>query len=66
MRQSDPVSLAKAAQWELAKGHLRALVAIECAVHGQNQMATGELMNEAVSNAIETFIDDFEKDGLHE
>lgn len=66
MRQSDPASLAKAAQWELAKGHLRALIAIESAIHGDNQLETGEYMSEVLSNTIETFIDKFEVQGLHE
>lgn len=59
-----PHSVAKAQQWEIAKGHLRALAAIEGAV------STGEVDRpyrfETVSAAIEKFIGDFEAAGFHE
>lgn len=59
-----PHSSAKAVQWEIAKGHLRALVAIDGAV------STGETKRpyrfEVVEAAIEKFIKDFEENGLHE
>ena len=59
-----PHSSAKAQQWEIAKGHLRAVAAIDGA------LSTGEMERpyrfEKVSAAIEAFIKDFESDGLHE
>lgn len=59
-----PHSVAKALQWEIAKGHLRALAAIDGAV------STGETERpyrfERVDAAIEKFIKEFESDGFHE
>ncbi len=59
-----PHSAAKASQWEITKGHLRALAAIDGAV------STGETERpyrfEVVGAAIEKFIRDFEDAGLHE
>ncbi len=59
-----PHSVAKAQQWEIAKGHLRALAVIDGAV------STGETERpyrfEIVSAAIEKFIKEFEGAGLHE
>lgn len=59
-----PHNVAKATQWEIAKGHLRALAAIDGAV------ATGESERpyrfEVVGAAIEKFIRDFEDSGLAE
>jgi hypothetical protein len=59
-----PHSVAKAQQWEIAKGHLRAMAAIDGAC------STGETERpyrfERVSEAIEKFIKDFEWAGLHE
>lgn len=60
----DQKSAFKGAQWETAKGHLRALVAIDGA------MSSGQverpLRFEVVSQAVENFIKDFEDHGLHE
>jgi hypothetical protein len=59
-----PHSVAKAQQWEIAKGHLRALVAIDGAV------STGEVESpyrfEVVGAAVEKFIREFEAQGFHE
>lgn len=59
-----PHSAAKAQQWEIAKGHLRALAAIDGSV------STGETERpyrfEKVGAAIEKFIRDFEDEGFHE
>lgn len=59
-----PHSVAKAQQWEIAKGHLRAMAAIDGAC------STGEIKRpyrfELVSIAIEKFIKEFEDAGLHE
>ena len=59
-----PHSAAKAQQWEIAKGHLRAMAAIDGAC------ITGETERpyrfERASIAIENFIQEFESDGFHE
>lgn len=59
-----PHSAAKAQQWEIAKGHLRALAAIDGAC------STGETERpyrfERTEAAIEKFIQEFEDAGLHE
>jgi hypothetical protein len=59
-----PHSSAKSQQWEIAKGHLRALAALDGAV------STGETERpyrfEIVGAAIEKFIREFEDAGLHE
>ena len=59
-----PHSSAKALQWEIAKGHLRAMVALDGAV------STGEYIRpyrfEKSEEAIECFIKEFEAAGLHE
>lgn len=59
-----PHSAAKAQQWEIAKGHLRALAAIDGAC------STGETERpyrfERVGSAIEKFIQEFEDAGFHE
>lgn len=59
-----PHSVAKATQWEIAKGHLRAMAAIDGAV------STGETERpmrwERSAKFIEDFIDQFEARGFHE
>lgn len=59
-----PHSAAKAQQWEIAKGHLRALAAIDGAC------STGETERpyrfEVVAAAVEKFVKEFEDAGLHE
>jgi hypothetical protein len=59
-----PHSVAKAQQWEIAKGHLRAMAAIDGAC------STGETERpyrfERVGGAVEKFIKEFEDAGLHE
>jgi hypothetical protein len=59
-----PHSAAKAQQWEIAKGHLRAMAALDGAV------STGEAERpyryERSSAAIEMFIKEFEDAGFHE
>ncbi len=59
-----PHSAAKALQWEITKGHLRALAAIDGAV------STAETERpyrfEKVGAAVELFITEFENAGFHE
>ncbi len=59
-----PHSVAKAQQWEITKGHLRAMAAIDGAC------STGESERpyrfERVGAAIEQFIQEFEANGFHE
>ena len=59
-----PHSAAKAQQWEIAKGHLRAMASIDGAC------SSGETERpfrfEIVEAAIEKFIKEFEDAGLHE
>lgn len=59
-----PHSAAKAQQWEIAKGHLRALAAIDgaCSTSGSERPYRFEV----VEAAIEKFIKEFEDQGLHE
>ena len=64
MDRDFPRAAMKALQWEIAKGHLRSLVAIDGAV------SSGQIERpyrfEVVSAAIEKFIREFEDKGLHE
>lgn len=59
-----PHALAKAQQWEIAKGHLRALWAIDGAI------SSGEIDRpyrfEKSKDFIESFIKEFEELGFHE
>jgi hypothetical protein len=59
-----PHSAMKAQQWEITKGHLRAMVALDGAV------STGEYQRpyrfEIVGKAVEDFIKSFEGAGHHE
>ena len=57
-----PHSAAKAQQWEITKGHLRALVVIDAAVSTDER----PFRFEKTSEAVEKFIRDFEDAGLHE
>lgn len=54
----------KAIQWELAKGYLRSLAAIDGA------QSTGEMERpyrfERIQQAVEKFIKEFEDEGFHE
>lgn len=59
-----PHSAAKAQQWEIAKGHLRALAAIDGACRTAEM--EGPRRYEVVGDAIERFIADFESNGFHE
>ena len=59
-----PHSAAKAQQWEIAKGHLRALAAIDGTV--STAEAERPYRFEVVEAVIEKFIKDFEAEGLHE
>lgn len=63
----DPIAIAKAILWEEAKGKLRALVAVEgqCGAHNPEDKHRRERWREA-SEAVETFVKDFEDNGLHE
>jgi uncharacterized protein involved in outer membrane biogenesis len=60
----DQKAAMKGVHWELAKGHLRALVAIDGAMH--SAQLERPLRFEEVSDAIEGFIKDFEDNALHE
>lgn len=54
----------KAIQWEIAKGHLRTLAAIDgSASSGESERP---YRFEVVGKAVEKFITDFENDGLNE
>lgn len=59
-----PHSAAKVQQWEIAKGHLRALTAIDGAVSSGKTKRPYRF--EIVGAAIEAFIKEFEENGLHE
>jgi hypothetical protein len=57
----------KGAHWEQAKGHMRALVAIDGAVSSGERPAAGEKYRfQVVSDAVEEFIKAFENEGLQE
>lgn len=60
----DQVAFAKAEQWEIAKGHLRALIAIEGAVSSGESERPYRF--EVLRERIEDFIKKFEEDGLEE
>ena len=51
------------AEWERAKGHLRALVVIQGSHSGNPQMAE---KFESIQKAVETFIEEIESKGLDE
>ena len=54
----------KACQWELAKGHLRALVALQGS-YSSGSEHTAQRFEDA-KECVDMFIDAFEGDGLHE
>jgi len=58
----------KAAEWEHAKGHLKALVGIQGAYHRRASLTREETSAkwEVLSARIEAFIADIEGEGLHE
>jgi hypothetical protein len=56
-------SALKTQQWEIAKGHLRAVVALDGAVTSKQPPP---YHFERVSKAVEDFIKDFESQGFHE
>lgn len=60
----DMIGTLKAMQWELAKGHLRSLVALEGSVSGGESERPYRF--ERVSERIEAFIKDMDNDGLSE
>lgn len=60
----DIKSALKAQQWEICKGHLRALVAIDGSVSSGDTERPYRF--EIVSEPIENFIREFENNGLHE
>lgn len=62
MDRLDMKAAMKGVQWEIAKGHLRALVAIEGSVGSDAVYCRLE----DVDVAIGKFIADFENRGLHE
>lgn len=59
-----PHSAAKAQQWEITKGYLRALAALDGAVSSGE--TKGPYRFQVASAAIERFIKEFEDAGLHE
>lgn len=59
----DTIGTLKAMQWELAKGHLRSLVALEgSASSGESERP---YRFETIAEHIETFVKGFEDEGLH-
>jgi hypothetical protein len=59
----------KRIQWEIAKGHLRTLAAIDGSAStpwSPSGRTEGPYRFELVEAAVEEFIRDFEADGLHE
>lgn len=56
----------KAAQWEVAKGHLRALVVMQGSYHSGGMPTREAARFEALSKAVEAFIESVEDEGLHE
>lgn len=61
----DEIGMRKGVQWEIAKGHLRALVAIDGSRYSGHDPGEKPRYQE-VSEAVEAFIRAFEGDGLHE
>lgn len=59
-----PHSVAKAQQWEIAKGHLRAMAALDGAISTEESERPYRF--EKTSKWIEDFILEFEANGLHE
>ncbi len=59
----DPIALAKVILWEQAKGALRALAA---AAGSYPSTIVTSTKWETIDDRIETFIQQFEDDGLHE
>lgn len=59
-----PHSVAKAQQWEIAKGHLRAMAAIEGACSTEESVRPYRF--EKIEIRIERFIEEFESLGYHE
>lgn len=59
-----PHSAAKAQQWEIAKGHLRAMAALDGSVSSSEM--TRPYRYEKSSAAIEKFIREFEAESYHE
>lgn len=68
MRTADPIGLAKALLWEEAKGKLRAIIAAEGTAQSGSiaKDEDGRFPFEKISDTIESFIADFESEGLHE
>jgi hypothetical protein len=52
----------KMAQWEIAKGHLRALVALQGSYFGDNPRDN----HDSLENTVEAFIKDVEENGYAE
>lgn len=59
-----PHSLAMSQQWEIAKGHLRAMTAMAGSVSSGESERPYRF--ERIGDRIESFIKDFEADGFHE
>lgn len=56
----------KAQQWEIAKGHLRALVAIQGSYSSAEREPAGEAKWERLQAALDAFVSKVEDAGLHE
>lgn len=59
------LSMMKAQQWEIAKGALRAMAAMQGAYHSADSNAQTDKWKEC-SRSVEKFISDFEDEGLCE
>jgi hypothetical protein len=59
-------SAMKAQQWELAKGHLRALVEIQGSYSTPNPEPAGTAKWERLQSAVKKFVTAVEDNGLHE
>jgi len=64
MKKFLPHSSAKALQWEIAKGHLRAMAALDGAISSSEIEHPYKF--EKSEAAIENFIKEFEDAGFHE
>lgn len=67
MTRSEAIGIAKAQLWEEAKGKMRAMVAVEgqCSSHGESD-GHRRVRWRTAQTSIETFIRQFEDEGLHE
>ena len=66
MSDFDHRAALKGIYWELAKGHLRALVAVDGSVSSVSRDENGKYRYQIVQEAVDSFVKAFEDDGLHE